>query len=133
ERDPLAQELCRFPPLPNVHSRLAQALLANGPVISTDASDELLQEVSPDARYLEIIRALGVGTYMLVPLHGRGGVVGAICFVSLQSGRQYTRDDIALAEELARRAALAIDNARLYREAEEANRLKEEFLATVSH
>src|SRR5439155_8639936 len=108
-RDQLVQELCRFPPLPNVYSRLAQTLLAGGAVVSADASEDLLPQVSPHPRYLEIIRTLGVGTYMLVPLRARGQMMGAICFVSAESGRQYTPDDLALAEELARRAGVAID------------------------
>jgi GAF domain-containing protein len=68
-----------------------------------------------------------------VPLIARGRTLGAITFVAAESGRYYTEADLSFAEDLARRAALAVDNARLYREAQEANRAKDEFLATVSH
>jgi signal transduction histidine kinase len=70
---------------------------------------------------------------MVVPLVARGRTLGAISFVSAESGHRYDEDDLALAEDLARRAALAIDNARLYMETQEASRLKDDFLATVSH
>jgi signal transduction histidine kinase/ActR/RegA family two-component response regulator len=77
---------------------------------------------------------------MLVPLLVRGRALGAIGFGSAGSGRRYERSDLALAEEVARRAAQAIENAQAYRdaeaaraEAEAANRAKDEFLATLSH
>jgi signal transduction histidine kinase len=70
---------------------------------------------------------------MTVPLTARGRTLGAITFASAESGRRYGAEDLALAEELGRRAGLAVDNARLYREAEHANRVKAEFLAVMSH
>ena len=77
---------------------------------------------------------------MVVPLVARERCLAALTVVSAQSGRRYDRDDLELAAELARRAALAVDNARLYRAsqearkaAEKANRAKDEFLATLSH
>ena len=68
---------------------------------------------------------------VIVPLLGRGRAIGALLLVS--NRRRYRQDEIAVAEELARRAAIAIDNARLYREAQEANRAKTDFLAIMSH
>jgi signal transduction histidine kinase len=70
---------------------------------------------------------------MVVPLTVSGKVFGAISFVSSTPSRQYTKHDLAFATELGRRAALAIENARLYGEVNEANRVKDEFLATLSH
>src|SRR5207253_272672 len=69
----------------------------------------------------------------IVPLVARGQTLGAMTFVTAASGRRYDRDDLAVAEELARRAALAVDNSRLHREAREADRIKGEFLMTLSH
>jgi len=69
----------------------------------------------------------------VVPLSARGRRLGAITFCSAESGRRYGGPDLAFAEDLAGRAAQAIDNARLYRTAQEASRAKDEFLATVSH
>jgi PAS domain S-box-containing protein len=70
-------------------------------------------------------------SYMAVPLLARGRSLGVIGLAS--ETHRYSGSDLKLAEELARRAALAVDNARLYREAQEASRLKDEFLATLSH
>jgi PAS domain S-box-containing protein len=80
-----------------------------------------------------VARELGLESAMVVPLVARGRTLGAITFAAAESGRRYGLSDLALAEDLAHRAALAVDNARLYREAQEANRLKDEFLATLSH
>jgi signal transduction histidine kinase/CheY-like chemotaxis protein len=70
---------------------------------------------------------------MTVPMSARGGVLGALSLMTSESGRSYARADLGMAEDIAQRAALAIDNARLYREAHDASRLKDEFLATLSH
>jgi PAS domain S-box-containing protein len=74
---------------------------------------------------------LAAQSYLCVPLLVRGQVIGALSFVS--SARNYDAQDLALAQELARAAALAIDNARLYRESQNAIRLREEFLSIASH
>jgi PAS domain S-box-containing protein len=70
---------------------------------------------------------------MTVPLRARGRILGTISLFYSESGRRYSPADVELAEDVARRAALALDNARLYREAQEASRIKDEFLATISH
>ncbi len=70
---------------------------------------------------------------LCVPLKARGRSLGAITFATAESGRIYNESDLALAENLAHRAATAVDNARLYQEAQRANRVKDEFLATLSH
>jgi signal transduction histidine kinase len=80
-----------------------------------------------------MLRELNVTSFMCVPLVTRGRTLGAITFIASESGRRYGAADLTLAEEIARRAALAVDNARLYREAHEANRAKSQFLATMSH
>jgi signal transduction histidine kinase len=70
---------------------------------------------------------------MIVPLTGRRGVVGAITFISAESGQQYDETDLLLAQALASRAAMAVENARLFQRAEAANEAKSAFLATMSH
>jgi signal transduction histidine kinase/CheY-like chemotaxis protein len=88
---------------------------------------------SPTSRAAEIVEQLAMSSYMAVPLVVRGQVLGAIALTMSTPDRSFNADDLALAEDLARRAGLAIQNAQLYQEAQEANRLKDEFLATVSH
>jgi signal transduction histidine kinase len=70
---------------------------------------------------------------MLVPLVARGGVIGMIAFAAAESKRRYGDEDLAFARELASRAAFALENARLYEEAQRATRAREDLLATVSH
>jgi len=70
---------------------------------------------------------------MGVPLIARGNTIGAITFSSIQPYRYYTNDDLSFAQEIARRIALALDNAHLYKEAQNAIRLRDEFIATASH
>ncbi|MDX2230555.1 MAG: response regulator [Leptolyngbyaceae cyanobacterium bins.349] len=103
-------------------------------------SDEQLVTNARDAEHLRILRELGLKSAIIVPLQAHGRILGAITFVSAESGRVYSLTDQILAEELARRAALAIDNAHLYEVAQQervtaqsASRLKDEFLATLSH
>jgi serine phosphatase RsbU (regulator of sigma subunit)/anti-sigma regulatory factor (Ser/Thr protein kinase) len=77
---------------------------------------ELLEQAAVDDEHLGLIRQLGVRSIMIVPMVARDRTLGAISFVAAESGRAYEEADLALAEELARRAAMAVDNARLYTE-----------------
>ncbi|WP_441288961.1 ATP-binding protein [Sorangium sp. KYC3313] len=86
-----------------------------------------------DPAYLALLRELGVRSAMIVPLRARDRTRGAITLLSTESSRRYTVEDLALAEELCNFAALALDNAQLYRESQQVNRAKDEFLATLSH
>ena len=70
---------------------------------------------------------------MTVPLTAKKGVRGTVRFVAAESGRRYTKADLATATDLAVQASIAIDNALLYEEAREADRRKDEFLATLAH
>jgi PAS domain S-box-containing protein len=76
---------------------------------------------------------IGFGSVMLAPLTGRGSVLGVVTLVKGADGADYDEEDLELAEELAARAAIAMDNAALYLEAQEANRAKADFLAVMSH
>ena len=101
--------------------------------LNDDVDDTFLRSVARDAEHLETMRATRINSYISAPLVTRDRTIGVLTFATSTSGRRYSADDIWLAEELARRAALAVDNARLYREAQEANRAKSQFLATMSH
>jgi signal transduction histidine kinase/DNA-binding NarL/FixJ family response regulator len=76
---------------------------------------------------------VGATSYLVVPLQARGRTIGAISLVSCDPARAYGPHDLRLAEDLAHRLAVALDNNRLYRDAQDANRMKDEFLAVVSH
>ncbi|MGH7449410.1 MAG: sensor histidine kinase [Longimicrobiales bacterium] len=81
----------------------------------------------------EFLDRVAVGSAMITPLTGRGDVLGAITFFATNGRRDFDQAELELAEELSRRAAIALDNARLYRQAHEANRVKADFLAVMSH
>src|SRR5829696_8167622 len=80
--------------------------------------EELLDQAAMDVEHRTIMRELGLRSYMVVLMVARGRSHGAITLVSAESGRRYEETDLRLAEELARRAALAVDNAKLYEEAQ---------------
>jgi PAS domain S-box-containing protein len=103
------------------------------PELLQEITDSLLAEVSRDEKHLAMLRQLGLKSALCVPLVARGRILGAITFATAESGRVYNQSSLALAEDLARRASNAVDNARLYQEAQKANRMKEDFLATLSH
>ena len=81
----------------------------------------------------QVLLDLGTRSYMCVPINTRGIALGAITLISSAPGRRYSHDDLLLAKELGRRAALAVDNARLYEQAQHAVALREDVLAVVSH
>ena len=93
------------------------------------------EEIQPlsESKYLPYLQRFGMYSILIAPLEVRGRRIGTLFVSRDRPGQSYTRDDQFFLEDLADRAALAIDNARLYREAEDANHLKDEFLATLSH
>ncbi|HEX2188738.1 MAG TPA: PAS domain S-box protein [Longimicrobiaceae bacterium] len=103
------------------------------PVLIPEVSPEATAAFARDREHLEMLRALGPRSYLCVPLVARDRVVGALSMVMSDSGRRYAPADLQLAVEVARRAAVAIDNARLYADAVEANQAKSDFMAVMSH
>ncbi len=97
-----------------------------------DVSDEYIDRHDPRPA-TRLFREIGVRSAMLAPLVARDRTIGVVAFYSSRPGRRYDEDDLALARELASRAALAFDNARLYREARNAVQARDDVLAVVSH
>lgn len=98
-----------------------------------DVSPELVRASSISETHLRILEGVAPRSLMSVPLTVSGKVLGVLTLVASESGRRYGPDDLVLAEELARRAALAVDNARLFNEAQQATRARDELLAIVAH
>ncbi|MBV9452918.1 MAG: PAS domain S-box protein, partial [Rubrobacter sp.] len=105
----------RYPPDPEVPQGVIRVVRSGQSEFYPDITDEMLVAGARDAEHLRLIRELGFISVIIVPLVARGRTLGAITLVSAESGRRYGRPELELAEELARRAALAVDNARLYR------------------
>jgi signal transduction histidine kinase len=137
-RDPALNELARgwalgYPTDWVATRGVAEVIRTGEPELVRDIPDRLLVEAAHSGGELEALRALGLESYLIVPLVARGRSLGAITLVSAVSGRRFDASDVELAGELARRAALAVDNARSYLEAQQAIRIRDQVLATVSH
>ena len=109
----------RYPPDVDSSYGVGRVLRTGRPELVAEISKPLLEEAARDAEHREILQNLGIESYLIVPLVARGRTLGAVTLVSAESGWRYGPADLELAEELARRAALAVDNARLYRERSE--------------
>jgi PAS domain S-box-containing protein len=137
----------RYPPDPEARTGVPQVMRSGKSELYSEIPVALLEAGAKDAEHLRILRELRLESAMIVPLRGRDRTFGALTFIYADSGRHYTADDLAFAEEFARRATMAIETARAFRDVEEArireralrreaeiaNRAKDEFLATVSH
>jgi len=109
----------RYPANPNGSFGTPKVVRSGASEFYPQVSDSALVAAAHDAEHLELLRSVGIKSLLSVPMKTRGRTLGAISFVLAESDRSYTQADLALAEELGRRAALAVDNARLYREATE--------------
>src|SRR5690606_29780792 len=94
---------------------------------------EWLRSLAANDEHLEILRSINPQSVISVPLAARGETFGAILLMNARDGQRYGPDDLSLAEEGARRVALAVDNAALYEKAVVANQAKSDFLAVMSH
>ena len=95
---------------------------------------ELLRSAAVDEEHWKIIEEIGFFSYICAPIKVSGEVIGVLTLVTTQeSRRRFSSSDLRLAEELCTRAGIAIENSRLFREAQGLNRVKDEFLATLSH
>jgi PAS domain S-box-containing protein len=111
---------------------VVRVLQTGTPELFANISDEELRETVNDQEKYEGLKQLGMRSAVVVPIQGRHSIMGVIGFASADSER-YTSVELIFAQDMARRISLALENARLYREAQEANRAKDEFLATLSH
>ncbi len=151
----------RYPPEFDQPRGVARVLRTGKAVLAASITDSNLLEIAQNTEHLQLLRQLGLKSVIVVPMQARGRILGAITLITAESERCYDRADLSLVEDLAHRAAIAVDNARLYQEtqsaqqiaelaytaerqaradseaarntAEAANRIKDEFLATLSH
>jgi PAS domain S-box-containing protein len=102
------------------------------PEMVTEISDALLTKGIQDAEHLRIIREIGLNSCIISPLMARERIFGAISFFTAESERRYSMADLSLAEDIAHRAAIAIDNACLYQEAQQAQKTAEQALERIA-
>ncbi|HEY0779516.1 MAG TPA: HAMP domain-containing sensor histidine kinase [Gemmatirosa sp.] len=111
-----------------------RALHGERPQVVRDVDDAFIHAIAHDAEHLALLRSLAPTSYISAPMFARGQVFGAlVLFATPASGRRYMVRDVRIAQETARRAALAVDHATLFRAAEHAARTREAVLAMVSH
>lgn len=117
----------------NPESVVARVIDSQKPVLASKASLQDAQRITSDERLIAIYRELNPQSYMMLPLISRDTVLGTLLLASAESERHYNSDDLIFATEVARRSALAIDNARLYQEAQDAIRIRDTFLSVAAH
>ena len=136
-RDPVRRQLAsrlreRFPPRAGATSGPANVTRTGRTEFATAIADSVLRQIAPEPERLKLLSDLGMHSYISVPLRTRGRTLGSITFFT-EAPRVFHDDDVLMAEDLARRAATAIDNARLYEDAMRAARGRDEMLAIVTH
>jgi PAS domain S-box-containing protein len=136
----VARGLLRYPPTPRLPETMPRALRTGETELIADVSDTLLERAAQDLDHLALIRAVAPRSMIFAPLKARGRTLGVISFAVGADRSPYHAGDIIVVEELARRAALALDNARLYEEtqaalieAREALAMRDRFLSIASH
>lgn len=123
----------RYPSDPNQAGGVREVIETGESQIIPTIADSMLAEAAQSAEHLELLRGLKLRSAAIVPLIARGQVLGAMTLAGAESGHVFTEEDRAFLEDLGRRAAVAIDNARLLHESQEAIRLRDDFLAMASH
>lgn len=136
--DPARVELgyelhAKYPPNPSSPTGVWHVLRTGTVELVPVITDQLLTEAIKDPVHLQAVRALGLKSYIGAPLSVRGKTLGVITFVAAENQNIYTEEDAALVADIGRRAAVAVENAILYRSLREADKRKDDFLAMLSH
>jgi len=134
--DPSKREMARewrrrWPPRPDAPQY--RVIQTGRPELLAEVTDAMIEAATPDPEQRRLAFQLGLRSAMVVPLIAGKEAIGALSFVTAESGRRYRAQDLILANEIAWRASLAIGNARAYTEAREAVRTRDNFLAIASH
>jgi predicted ATPase/signal transduction histidine kinase len=132
-KEPLLKELAeRYPARPGAPSPAGDVLDGRAPRHRASIPEEAIASMCVDAHHAELVRALGAGSFVAVPLIAREELLGALTLAAASPDR-FEPADFELAVELGRRLALALDNARLLQQTQRALQMREEFIAVASH
>jgi signal transduction histidine kinase/CHASE3 domain sensor protein len=123
----------RYPPDPNARTGAPEVIRSGKSALYKEIPAALLEAGARDSEHLRILRELRLESGMIVPLKGRERVLGAMSFVYANSGRHYTEDDLAFAEDFARRATMAIENALAHASVSSLLLFQERFVAVLGH
>jgi signal transduction histidine kinase len=120
-KEPVAADMAaHYPPIPGAAAGASLVLREGKGVLLPEISASYLSQIAQGDDHAQQLRELGLGSAIIVPMVARGHTVGAITLVATQSRGTYSAEDLALGEEMASRAAVYVDNARLYKQAETA-------------
>ena len=133
ELEGIVERLQSYSVLPEEEHPVRGVITGGEPLLMAEFPESLLEAVARDEEHLRILRRLGLRSAVIAPLLARGRSLGAIGLFSAAPARRYDDFDLWLAGEIGRRAGLAIDNARLYGEAQAAIRARDEVVSVVSH
>lgn len=123
----------KYPPDRSRHQGVYEVIRTGKPEIYPAIPRQMLEAAAVDAEHLELIRQLQMSSAIVVPLTASGHTLGALTLVWAESGNHYSHADLELFMELAHRAALAVDNARLYADVKRAVQVRDDFLAAAGH
>jgi PAS domain S-box-containing protein len=130
----LVNEFSRFPrSVFTAHHPIMRVVATGRPVLEAEVTPELINASFVHESQRETVRALAPRSFICVPLTTAKKLLGVFTLATSSSGRRYDMADVALAADLARRAALVVEHARLFHEAQEATRARDEILAVVAH
>jgi signal transduction histidine kinase/putative methionine-R-sulfoxide reductase with GAF domain len=129
--DLLAQLRTQWPPMPDDGVGSPAVARTRESVLAPEIDDDVLVRAAKDDDHLRALRELGFCSYMCVPIEAGPRLLGVLTFVTSESGRRYDEADLALATDLAARAAAAIENATLFREAEQMTALLDSLYASA--
>lgn len=132
-KDALLHESAQFPLQSTSMDAILRVLTTGEPVLLAEITLATLYQGDTDPAHQKILRALGPRSMICVPLPASGRVVGALTVMIAESGRRYGPEDLTLVLDLARQAALAVENARLFHEAQQATRARDDMLGVVAH
>jgi signal transduction histidine kinase len=133
KKQKLADKMYKFLPSPSNKEAIYDTAKNNKTVLIKKATPSWLKKVSKIKEERETIRKLGLNSHLFVPLKSRGQTIGVLTTASMDPNFSYSESDLPFIEELANRAATAVDKARLYLEAQKALRTRDEFLSVASH
>jgi signal transduction histidine kinase len=133
-REALTREYeAKFPPGAHRGGAFADVARTRKPVLMNDLGEQVISDAAQNEDHLRVLRGLGVRSCIMVPLASSRDFIGVISFMISDSPRRYGPDDLHLAQDLAARAGLAVENARLYEEQRKAVELRDTFLSVASH